>query len=118
MRGHASLPTPPPPPTGRVHVPRPAEAIVGAGATAHRSGGRLRSHGPDRPPRGLALVAWLYALWWVVPLAVALRASVDAGGDAARPSGYSLDPFREALSDPSTTSALIHSLALAGATAV
>jgi spermidine/putrescine transport system permease protein len=63
-------------------------------------------------------VAWLYALWWVVPLAVALRASVDAGGDAARPSGYSLDPFRDALSDPSTTSALIHSLALAGATAV
>jgi spermidine/putrescine transport system permease protein len=63
------------------------------------------------------VIAVVYVVWWTVPLAVALRASVDAGGDAARPAGLSLDPFREAFQDPDTKAALIHSLVLAGATA-
>lgn len=59
-----------------------------------------------------------YVVWWMVPMAIAVRAAFDAGGEAARPTGFTLDPFRRALHDPDAHAALLHSLSLAAATAL
>jgi spermidine/putrescine transport system permease protein len=70
-------------------------------------------------PRFLVLVTWGYVVWALVPVAVAILFSFNAGRSRSVWQGFSLkwwtgDPTLSIFHDPEYTHALTHSLTLAG----
>jgi spermidine/putrescine transport system permease protein len=79
--------------------------------------GRLRNNWGR--PRFLVLVTWAYVVWALVPVAVAILFSFNAGRSRSVWQGFSLrwwsgDPTLSILHDPDYGHALVHSLTLAG----
>jgi spermidine/putrescine transport system permease protein len=71
-----------------------------------------------RRPRGLAVFAWLYVLWSLVPVLIAVRFAFNEGRSRTSFQGWSLrwfweDPNLSVLHDPTLRAALVHSLVLA-----
>jgi spermidine/putrescine transport system permease protein len=90
-------------------VQAPAEAPPRVEATRRR---RLRR------PRGLAVVTWVYVLWSLVPVLLAIRFAFNSGRSRTSSQGWSLrwfwtDPVLSVRHDPTLLSALTHSLILA-----
>lgn len=84
---------------------------------------RLRSlvANPWRQHRGLAAWTWLYLIWAIVPVFIAIGFSFNAGRSRSVWQGFSLhwwvgDPDLSLLHDPTLTSAIRQSLILALAT--
>ncbi len=76
---------------------------------------------PWRQHRGLAAWTWLYLLWAIVPVFIAIGFSFNAGRSRSVWQGFSLhwwvgDPDLSLLHDPTLTSAIRQSLILAVAT--
>ena len=67
-----------------------------------------------RRPWVLAIVTWVYLGWSLLPLVVAVAASLGAGPLGA--GGFSLDAYRFAFESPETRAAFLHSARLAFAT--
>ena len=70
--------------------------------------------------RGLALVTWVYILWSLVPVLLAIRFAFNEGRSRSASQGWSLrwfteDPNLSVLNDPTLRSALEQSLTLAAA---
>jgi spermidine/putrescine transport system permease protein len=89
---------------------RPAGALARA---------RARGANPWGRPRFLVVVAWGYVVWALLPVAVAILFSFNAGRSRSVWQGFSMrwwtgDPTLSILHDPEYTHALTHSLALAG----
>ena len=87
--------------------------------------GRLRGwlSNPWGQPRFLALFTWLYVIWSLVPVAIAVLFSFNAGRSRSAWQGFSLrwyvgDPDLAILHDPSMQSALVQSVKLAALTMV
>ncbi len=92
----------------------PAEAIL------ERSGGRRpRLRGtPDARAYGLAMITAVYLLWSLVPVAITVLFSFNAGRSRGAWQGFSLrwytwDPTGSVLNDESLRNALTHTLLLA-----
>jgi spermidine/putrescine transport system permease protein len=78
--------------------------------------GRLSN--PWGRPRFLALTTWLYVLWSLVPVLLAIRFAFNSGRSRTSLQGWSLrwfwqDPTLSVAHDPTLLSALEHSLVLA-----
>lgn len=78
---------------------------------------RLRRD-PWGHPRGLALVTWVYIVWSLAPVILAIRFAFNEGRSRSTTQGWSLrwfwdDPTLSVFSDPSLQSALEQSLTLA-----
>jgi spermidine/putrescine transport system permease protein len=78
---------------------------------------------PWRKPRMLATVTWLYLLWSLLPVAIAILFSFNAGKSRTSWQGFSMrwytgDPNLSVLHDPSLLQALIHTLLLGAFTTV
>ncbi|MEA2256946.1 MAG: spermidine/putrescine transport system permease protein [Solirubrobacteraceae bacterium] len=78
--------------------------------------GRLAN--PWGRPRFLALTTWLYVLWSLVPVLLAIRFAFNSGRSRTSLQGWSLrwfwqDPTLSVAHDPTLLSALQHSLVLA-----
>ncbi len=74
---------------------------------------------PWGQPRFLVGVTWLYLAWALVPVAIAILFSFNNGKSRSVWQGFSLrwwwgNPTQSVFHDPSYTSALVHSLLLAG----
>jgi spermidine/putrescine transport system permease protein len=101
------------------------EAAAGAhvGARAQSGGGaldRIRRplSNPWGRPRFLALWAWLYMAWSIVPVLIAIQFSFNAGRSRSTWQGFSLrwyldDPDLSVLHDPTLHDAILQSLRLA-----
>ena len=92
------------------------QGIGAAPPTARR--GRFRLRDPWGHPRGLALVTWLYILWSLVPVLLAIRFAFNAGRSRSASQGWSLrwfwkDPNLSVFHDPTLSTALQQSLTLA-----
>jgi len=79
---------------------------------------RARLQNPWRRPRLLAVTTWLYVLWSLVPVLLAIRFAFNEGRSRTAAQGWSLrwfwgDPTLSVFHDPTLQSALIHSLVLA-----
>ena len=95
---------------------------------AEEAGGGGPSRGswfrnPWRKPRVLALVTWLYLAWSLLPVAVAILFSFNAGKSRTTWQGFSMrwywgDPNLSVWHDASLHTALIHTLFLGVATTV
>jgi spermidine/putrescine transport system permease protein len=77
---------------------------------------RLRN--PWGQPRFLVLETWLYIAWALVPVAIAILFSFNAGRSRSVWQGFSIrwwwgDPTQSIFHDPEYTHALVHSLQLA-----
>lgn len=78
-------------------------------------GGEVRRpYDPAGPAVGLTIFTWLYLLWWFLPIALLVQASL--ADDAAQPIGLSLRWYREALDDETYRASLRHSLWLSACT--
>jgi spermidine/putrescine transport system permease protein len=82
-----------------------------------RLAGWLRN--PWGEPRFLVGVTWLYLAWALVPVAIAILFSFNDGKSRSVWQGFSVrwwwgDPTQSVFHDPAYTSALLHSLLLAG----
>ncbi|CAN5654158.1 ABC transporter permease [soil metagenome] len=82
--------------------------------------GRLRDRlgNPWGKPRFLALWTWVYIVWSIVPVLIAVQFSFNAGRSRSTWQGFSLrwyltDPDLSVLHDPSLRDAMIQSLKLA-----
>jgi spermidine/putrescine transport system permease protein len=78
---------------------------------------RLRN--PWGEPRFLVASTWIYIAWALVPVAIAILFSFNAGRSRSEWQGFSLrwwwgDPTQSIFHDPAYTHALVHSLLLAG----
>jgi spermidine/putrescine transport system permease protein len=78
---------------------------------------RLRRD-PWGHPRGLALVTWIYIIWSLAPVILAIRFAFNEGRSRSTTQGWSLrwfwqDPTLSVFHDPSLRSALEQSLTLA-----
>lgn len=78
---------------------------------------RLRRD-PWGHPRGLALVTWVYIVWSLAPVILAIRFAFNEGRSRSTTQGWSLrwfwdDPTLSVFHDPSLSSALEQSLTLA-----
>jgi spermidine/putrescine transport system permease protein len=76
---------------------------------------------PWRPPRLLEAFAWLYLAWAILPVAIAVWFSFNAGRSRSTWQGFSLrwywtDPVLSVWHDPDLHSALLQSLRLAALT--
>ena len=76
---------------------------------------------PWRKPRGLAGLTWLYLVWSIAPVAIAVLFSFNAGRSRSAWQGFSLrwyvgDPFLSVWHDPDLHTALFQTLRLAGIT--
>ncbi|GIV00677.1 MAG: polyamine ABC transporter permease [Actinomycetota bacterium] len=76
---------------------------------------------PWAQPRALAVFTWLYIAWSLIPVAIAVQFSFNAGRSRSTWQGFSLrwyisDPDLSVLHDPSLRMSLIQSLRLAGLT--
>ncbi len=96
-------------------------AVVPSVRQAPRRGrsplGWLRN--PWGQPRFLVGVTWLYLAWALVPVAIAILFSFNNGKSRSVWQGFSIrwwwgSPTQSVFHDPSYTSALVHSLLLAG----
>jgi len=72
-----------------------------------------------RRPSGLALVTWVYVVWSLLPVALAIRFAFNEGRSRTSAQGFSLrwfwsDPTLSVRNDPTLAAALEHSLLLAG----
>ncbi len=79
--------------------------------------GKLRN--PWGEPRFLVLTTWIYIAWALVPVAIAILFSFNAGRSRSVWQGFSIrwwwgDPTQSIFHDPQYTQALVHSLLLAG----
>jgi spermidine/putrescine transport system permease protein len=79
---------------------------------------RERLRNPWGRPRFLGLVTWLYILWSLVPVLLAIRFAFNEGRSRTAAQGWSLrwftqDPNLSVLHDPTLLAALKHSLLLA-----
>jgi spermidine/putrescine transport system permease protein len=100
--------------------------VSGAAATVARSAGvaaRLRTFvaNPWRRPRLLALIGWSFIAWSLVPVAIAILFSFNAGRSRSVWQGFSLrwyvlDPNLSVLHDPILAHAVLQSLKLASLT--
>jgi spermidine/putrescine transport system permease protein len=93
-------------------------ASVPAAATSRRISLRTRLSNPWGRPRFLALTTWLYILWSLLPVLLAIRFAFNEGRSRTSLQGWSLRWFwqDETLSvyhDPTLQAALRHSLTLA-----
>src|SRR4051794_12490779 len=80
---------------------------------------RERLANPWGRPRFLALTTWLYILWSLVPVLLAVRFAFNSGRSRTSLQGWSLrwfwqDPTLSVFHDPTLQAALKHSLVLAG----
>jgi spermidine/putrescine transport system permease protein len=89
-------------------------------AAAPRTGTSLRARlsNPWGRPRFLGLVTWLYIVWSLVPVLLAIRFAFNAGRSRTALQGWSLrwfwkDPTLSVFHDPTLLAALKHSLVLA-----
>jgi spermidine/putrescine transport system permease protein len=97
-----------------------AVAIAVAEEEAPRVGRRRRTswwRDPWRKPRILATVTWLYLLWALVPVAIAILFSFNAGRSRVTWQGFSWrwywgDPNLSVFHDPALQGALAHTLVL------
>jgi len=76
---------------------------------------------PWRTPRFLAAYSWLFLVWAIVPIVIAVLFSFNAGRSRSAWQGFSLrwyltDPDQSVLHDPLLHSAVLQSLKLAGLT--
>jgi spermidine/putrescine transport system permease protein len=76
---------------------------------------------PWGEPRFLALFTWVYILWSLVPVAIAVQFGFNAGRSRSTWQGFSLrwyfqDPNLSVMHDPSLRAALVQSLQLAALT--
>jgi spermidine/putrescine transport system permease protein len=72
---------------------------------------------PWRKPRILATITWLYLLWSLLPVAIAILFSFNAGRSRVTWQGFSMrwywgDPDRSVLHDPALFTSLVHTLVL------
>ena len=65
----------------------------------------------------LPVVTWLYLAWSMAPILIAARASLDASGHPASPSGFTLDAYRAILADAELRRPYLVSVRVALATA-
>ena len=87
-------------------------ADLGAGGEdRRRAGARDHERMSLERPRVLSAVTWAYLAWSFLPVAYALRASLNATGDTPAV-GYSFDPYRFALQGGETQAALLQSVKL------
>jgi spermidine/putrescine transport system permease protein len=94
-----------------------------AAPVASRTRARVRTAfaNPWRKPRFLALYSWLFLAWAIVPVAIAVLFSFNAGRSRSTWQGFSLrwyvsDPDLSVLHDPTLQSAVLQSLKLAALT--
>jgi spermidine/putrescine transport system permease protein len=93
-------------------------ASVEAPATARRVPLRARMTNPWGRPRFLALTTWLYILWSLLPVLLAIRFAFNDGRSRTSLQGWSLrwfwqDSTLSVYHDPTLQAALKHSLVLA-----
>jgi spermidine/putrescine transport system permease protein len=93
-------------------------ASVEAPATARRVPLRARMTNPWGRPRFLALTTWLYILWSLLPVLLAIRFAFNEGRSRTSLQGWSLrwfwqDSTLSVYHDPTLQAALKHSLVLA-----
>jgi len=93
------------------------ERGIGAAPTRARRR-RFQWRDPWGHPRGLALVTWIYILWSIVPVLLAIRFAFNSGRSRSAAQGWSLrwfwkDPNLSVFHDPTLSSALQQSLTLA-----
>ncbi len=101
-------------------APAPDHAAADTRPRARRRGllpGKLRN--PWGEPRFLVLTTWVYMAWALVPVAIAILFSFNAGRSRSVWQGFSIrwwwgDPTQSIFHDPQYTQALAHSLLLAG----
>jgi len=79
---------------------------------------RARVSNPWGRPRFLAVITWLYILWSLVPVVLAIRFAFNSGRSRTSLQGFSLrwfweDPTLSVFNDPTLLAALKHSLVLA-----
>ncbi|MDQ3765965.1 MAG: ABC transporter permease [Actinomycetota bacterium] len=97
------------------------ETIEGARNAATRpraTGGSTRLANPWGKPRFLALFSWLYVLWSIIPVLVAIQFSFNAGRSRSTWQGFSLrwytgDPDLSVLHNPALRAAMTQSVKLA-----
>ena len=104
-----------------VEAPAPAEAGQPPEARAARTPAGSWWRNPWRKPRILETVTWLYLAWSILPVAIAVWFSFNAGRSRSTWQGFSMRWYwgDQALSvwhDPELHSALFHSLRLAAVT--
>jgi spermidine/putrescine transport system permease protein len=93
-------------------------ASVPAAAASRRISLRTRLSNPWGRPRFLALTTWLYILWSLLPVLLAIRFAFNEGRSRTSLQGWSLrwfwqDPTLSVYHDPTLQAALKHSLVLA-----
>jgi spermidine/putrescine transport system permease protein len=76
---------------------------------------------PSRPPIVLASFAWLYVLWSIVPVLIAIRFSFNSGRSRSTGQGFSFrwwwgDPTRSLWHDEALRDAMVNSVVIAGLT--
>jgi len=91
---------------------------VPAASTRERVSFRDRLSNPWGRPRFLALTTWIYILWSLVPVLLAVRFAFNSGRSRTSLQGWSLrwfwqDPTLSVFHDPTLQAALKHSLVLA-----
>jgi spermidine/putrescine transport system permease protein len=91
---------------------------VPAAATARSTSWRERISNPWGRPRFLALTTWLYILWSLLPVLLAIRFAFNSGRSRTSLQGWSLrwfwgDDTLSVYHDPTLQAALRHSLVLA-----
>lgn len=102
----------------------PAEPVAKADVLVQPPEGRRRRNWLSNPwhePRGLAVWTWLYIVWAIAPVGVAVLFSFNSGRSRAVWQGFSLrwyigDPDLSVLHDPRLTTAMLQSLKLAALT--
>ena len=72
-----------------------------------------------RRPSGLALITWVYVVWSLLPVVLAIRFAFNEGRSRTSAQGFSLrwfwsDPTLSVRNDPTLAASLEHSLLLAG----
>ncbi|MGH2677533.1 MAG: ABC transporter permease [Actinomycetota bacterium] len=102
-----------------VRTPPATTARAPAGTATFRE----RLSNPWGKPRFLAAWTWLYVVWSIVPVVIAVAFSFNDGRSRSAWQGFSLrwwtgDPDLSVLHDPSMTSALLQSAKLAVLTAI
>jgi spermidine/putrescine transport system permease protein len=93
-------------------------ASVPAVAAQHRVSLRERLSNPWGRPRFLAVTTWIYILWSLLPVLLAIRFAFNSGRSRTSLQGWSLrwfwqDPTLSVFHDPTLQAALKHSLVLA-----
>jgi spermidine/putrescine transport system permease protein len=79
---------------------------------------RDRLRNPWGRPRFLGVITWLYILWSLVPVLLAIRFAFNEGRSRTAAQGWSMrwfwqDPTLSVFHDPTLRQALVHSLELA-----